>query len=65
MPPVGDIDDVLALLHREIIGVPELELAFEEVLARLETESLRVDEADFQRKFERFLQLIEETERAQ
>lgn len=56
---------MLALLHREIIGVPELELAFEEVLARLETESLRVDEADFQRKFEGFLQLIEETERAQ
>jgi len=59
-----DIDDVLALLRRGIIGVPELHAAFETILPRLETESLRVDEEDFQRKFDGFLQLVDETERA-
>ncbi len=60
-----DIDDVLALLRREVISVPELEAAFEAILPRLETESLRVDELDFRRKFEDFLQLAEEFERRQ
>ncbi len=53
-----DIDDVLALLRRGLISVPELEVAFEAILPRLETESLRVDEVDFRRKFEGFLQLV-------
>lgn len=60
-----DIDDVLALLGRGLINVPELDVAFESVLPRLETESLRVDETDFRRKFEGFLQLAEGFERGQ
>lgn len=52
-----DIEDVLALLQRRNILMAELRAAFEEILPRLETESLRVDEADFRRKFEAFVQL--------
>jgi len=60
-----DIDDVLALLGRGLISLPELQAAFEAILPRLQTESLRVDEADFRRKFEGFLQLVEEFQRGQ
>jgi hypothetical protein len=52
-----DIDDVLALLARQIVTVPELQTAFEGILPRLETESLRVDESDFRRKFEGLVRL--------
>jgi hypothetical protein len=55
-----DIEDALALLRRGVVTVPELQTAFEAILPRLETESLRVDESDFRRKFERFLQLVDE-----
>ena len=52
-----DIEDVLALLRERIILMSELRAAFEEILPRLETESLRVDESDFRRKFEGLRQL--------
>jgi len=55
-----DIDDVLALLDQGIVSIPELQSAFEAILPRLETESLRVDEYDFRRKFEGLLQLAGE-----
>ena len=55
-----DVDDVLALLDRGIVSVPELQTAFEAILPRLETESLRVDEYDFRRKFEGLLRLAGE-----
>jgi hypothetical protein len=55
-----DIDDVLALLDQGIVSVPELQLAFEAILPRLETESLRVDEYDFRRKFKGLLRLAGE-----
>jgi len=58
-----DIDDVLALLGRGLVSLPELQVAFEAILPRLENESLRVDEVDFRRKFEGFLQLVAEFER--
>jgi len=57
-----DIDDVLALLRRSLISLPDLRVAFESILPRLMTESLQVDETDFRRKFAGFLQLIEESE---
>ena len=60
-----DIDDVLALLGRGLVSLPELQVAFEAILPRLENESLRVDEVDFRRKFEGFLQLVEEFQRGQ
>lgn len=52
-----DIDDVLALLRRGIVSISELQTAFDEIVPRLETESLRVDESDFRRKFEALLRL--------
>jgi len=55
-----DIDGVLALLNAGIISVPELEEAYQEIVPRLETEALRVDEADFQRKVDAFLRLAQE-----
>lgn len=55
-----DIDDVLALLRRGTIDLQELRAAFEEIVPRLETESLRVDEADFRRKFFGLLRLAGE-----
>jgi hypothetical protein len=55
-----DVDDVLALLDRGIVSVPQLQKAFEAILPRLETESLRVDEYDFRRKFEGLLRLAGE-----
>jgi hypothetical protein len=55
-----DIEDVLALVHGGGIHLSALSAAFEEILPRLETESLRVDEADFRRKFEAFLALVQE-----
>jgi hypothetical protein len=54
---------VLALLGRGLVSLPELQVAFEAILPRLENESLRVDEVDFRRKFEGFLQLVAEFER--
>lgn len=55
-----DIDDVLALLRQRIISVQDLQAAFDEVFPRLEVESLRVDEADFRRKFVGLLRLAVE-----
>jgi hypothetical protein len=55
-----DIDDVLALIREGIVSVAELRRAFDEILPRLETESLRVDEADFQHKFESVMRLAAE-----
>lgn len=52
-----DIDDVLTLLRRGVIDLSELQAAFQQILPRLETESLRVDEADFRRKFDALLKL--------
>lgn len=54
-----DIEDALILLRREIVHAAELRAAFEEIALRLETELLRVDEADFRRKFEAFWLLAE------
>jgi hypothetical protein len=54
-----DIEDALALVGRGLVHIPELSAAFEEIIPRLETESLRVDEADFRRKFEAFVALVE------
>jgi hypothetical protein len=54
-----DIEDVLQLVRSGIIRLPELSAAFREILPRLETESVRVDEEDFRRKFEAFLTLVE------
>lgn len=55
-----DIEDVLALLRHATISLSALRAAFEEILPRLETESLRVDEEDFRHKFEGVLRLAEE-----
>lgn len=52
-----DIDDVPGLVHRGIVSISELQTAFDAILPRLETESLRVDEHDFRRTFEGFLRL--------
>ena len=52
-----DVDGVLALLSAGIVSVPELESAYAEIVPRLETEALRVDEVDFQRKFDAFIRL--------
>jgi hypothetical protein len=53
-----DIEDVLALVRRDTVQVADLKSAFEEIMPRVERESLRVDEADFRRKFEAFLTLL-------
>jgi hypothetical protein len=55
-----DIGDVLALVDRGVIDMAALSAAFEEIVPRLERESLRVDEADFRRKVEAFLRLVDE-----
>ena len=52
-----DIDDVLALLDAGRLTVADLIVTFEEIVPRLEQESLRVDEADFRRKVKAFLRL--------
>jgi hypothetical protein len=52
-----DIDDVLALLAAGRFNVADLGAAFEEILPRLERESIRADEADFRRKFAAFVRL--------
>jgi hypothetical protein len=53
-----DIQDALALVRRGDVDPAELTVAFDEILPRLETESLRVDEEDFRRKLEAFLRLL-------
>jgi hypothetical protein len=53
---------VLALLDAGRLQVEELSNAFEEIVPRLEQESLRVDEADFRRKFAAFLHLADDNE---
>lgn len=55
-----DIDDVLMLTRHSVVRLPELRVAFDEIVPRLETESVRVDEADFRRKFEVFSRLVDE-----
>jgi hypothetical protein len=52
-----DIQDALALVQRGYVDMSLLTAAFEEIMPRIETESLRVDEDDFRRKFEAFLKL--------
>jgi hypothetical protein len=52
-----DIDDVIALLSVGRLDLAELARAFDEILPRLERESLRIDEDDFRRKFAAFLNL--------
>jgi hypothetical protein len=52
-----DIGDALTLVRRGIVELSDLSAAFEEILPRLETESLRVEETDFRRKFDAFLAL--------
>lgn len=54
-----DIQDALSLVRSGIVELPEPTAAFEEVVPRLERESLRVDEADFRRKLEAFLALAQ------
>lgn len=54
-----DIDDALSLIQRGLVSMPDLLKAFEEILPRLETESLRVDEEDFRRKVEAFVTLVQ------
>lgn len=60
-----DIDDVLALLAHRELTLEDLRTAFEVILPRLERESLRVDEADFRRKFEGFLRRVRGCERGE
>jgi len=55
-----DIDDVLALLAAGRLRLDSLVDAFEEIIPRLEAESVRVDEADFRRKFDAFVRLASE-----
>jgi len=50
-----DIGDALALVKSGMADVTDLSAAFDDVAARLERESVRVDEADFRRKYEAFL----------
>jgi hypothetical protein len=52
-----DIDDVIALLSVGRLDLAELARGFDEILPRLERESLRIDEDDFRRKFAAFLDL--------
>ena len=52
-----DIDDVLTLLDAGRLDLAALAAGFAEILPRLERESLRVDEADFRRKFAAFVDL--------
>jgi hypothetical protein len=54
-----DIDDALMLVRRGLVTLSELSAAFEEILPRLEQESLQVDPDDFQRKFQAFVSLPE------
>jgi hypothetical protein len=49
-----DIEDALALVRRGLFSLSDLSDAFDEVAGRLATESLRVDEADFRKKFAAF-----------
>ncbi|HVA91463.1 MAG TPA: DUF6036 family nucleotidyltransferase [Chloroflexota bacterium] len=53
-----DIDDVLALVQAGKVNRDGLIAAFQEIMPRLERESVRVDEVDFRRKFDAFLALL-------
>jgi hypothetical protein len=55
-----DIDDALTLVNSGFVRIPDLTRAFDEVSSRLETESIRVDERDFRRKFQAFLSMAQE-----
>ncbi|SRR5579884_148643 len=54
-----DVADVQSLLQAGLVDLAALQSAFEEVVPRLERESLRVDEQDFRRKFESFVGMSE------
>lgn len=47
----GDYEDVLAMLRSEQINMPELEHAFNNIMPRLERESLKRDPERFKRNF--------------
>lgn len=55
-----DIDDVLKMLAAGLVKLDQINAAFAEIVPRLETESLRVDEEDFRRKLVAFLALAGE-----
>ncbi len=56
-----DVEDVLLLVAHHELQPEDLRTAFEDVVSRLSTESLRVDEEDYRRKFEALWRLIPET----
>jgi hypothetical protein len=53
-----DVDDASRLVREGIVALDQLRRAFDEILPRLETESLRIDEDDFRRKFEAFVRIL-------
>ncbi len=53
-----DIRDALALIRTRRVSVSQLKAGFEEILPRLERESVRVDDEDFRRKVEAFIRLV-------
>lgn len=55
-----DIDDALQLVTAGYVTLDDLRTGFADVLPRLERESVRVDEADFRRKFNAFLALAQQ-----
>jgi len=57
-----DLDDSLRLVRERIVSVEALATGFEDVIGRLATESVRVDEADFRLKFTSFLAILASTQ---
>ena len=54
-----DVEDVLALLGAGLVQREQLVAAFHEIVPRLPRESVRVDEADFRRKFDALIALLD------
>ncbi len=54
-----DVEDVLALLGAGLVQREQLVAAFQEIVPRLPRESVRVDEADFRRKFDALIALLD------
>jgi hypothetical protein len=56
-----DLSDVLTLLSKHEIDLPQLETFFAEILPRFETYSLKADPIEFQKKFEKMKSMWQQT----
>lgn len=59
-----DLSDVLTLLSKAEIDLPQLETFFAEILPRFETHSLKADPIEFQKKFEKLKSLWQSSARS-